>query len=112
VFSDALEVATIGKPDIWHYADIAGVVDSGTGEYLPPDGFVSVNDVQALLLTMKNYPNGTPFVHRTWADLTGLDPGNPPNYILNVADLQRVLFGFGGMPYTWTPNQLDPADCP
>ena len=42
----------------------------------------------------------------------GLDPGTAPNYIINVSDLQRVKFGFQGLTYTETPEQLDPADCP
>jgi hypothetical protein len=112
IFSDPLVIGTIRKPDIRHYGDIAGPVDGETGEYTPSDGFVSVVDVQAFLLTVKNYPDGSPYVHRTWADLHGLDSGNAPNYIPNVSDLQRILFAFEGRMYTQTPQQLDPGDCP
>jgi hypothetical protein len=111
-FEPPLVIGTIRKPGIWHYADVAGAVDGDTGQYTPPDGNVSVVDVQAFLLTVKNYPSGSPFVHRTWVDLHGLEPGSPPNYIPNVSDLMRILFGFDGRPYNATPDQEDPGDCP
>ncbi len=112
VFSDPLAIGTISKPNARHYGDVAGGVDGQTGEYTSADGFVNVVDVQAYLHTVQNYPNGSPFVHHTWVDTHGLDPGTAPNYIVNVTDLQRIKFGFEGRPYTQTPEQLDPADCP
>ena len=87
-------------------------VDHDTGEYTPPDGYVNVTDVQAFLLTVKNYPSGSPYVHRTWVDLHGLCTGNAPNYIPNVADLQRILFALAGTTYTATEDHEDPGDCP
>jgi hypothetical protein len=38
--------------------------------------------------------------------------GVPPDFILNVSDLQRILFGFEGKTYTETPGQLNPGGCP
>ncbi len=111
-FAAPLVIGTIPKPGIWHYADIAGPVDSGTGDYGPPDGFVNVNDIQGFVLTSQNYPSGSPYVHRTWVDLHGLDPGTAPNYIANVVDLTRIKFGFEGRTYTATPEQEDPGNCP
>ncbi len=111
-FSDPLLIGTIRKPDVRHYGDVAGGVDAGTGQYTEADGFVNVIDIQAYLHTGQNYPDVSPFVHRTWVDLHGLDPGTAPNYIINIADLQRIKFGFEGRRYTQTPEQLDPGDCP
>ncbi|UCE62257.1 MAG: hypothetical protein JSU63_11195, partial [Phycisphaerales bacterium] len=111
-FTDALTVGTIAKPEDKNYGDVVGSVDVETGEFTPPDGFVSILDVQAFLLSVQNYPLGSPWVHRTWIDLHGLDPGTAPNYIANVSDLTRILFGNEGMPYTQTPNQEDPTQCP
>ena len=71
---------------------------------------VNVTDVQAFLLTFQ--APSSPSAHKTWVDLHGLGEGSPPNFILNVSDLQRILFGLAGQQYTDTPNQLDPADCP
>jgi M6 family metalloprotease-like protein len=108
-----LEVATIHKPGIWFYGDTVGV---GTGDmppqpgFTPPNGVVGVTDVQAFLLTVKGPTS--PSAHTTWVDLHGLGEGSPPNFLLNVSDLQRVLFGFEGMEYTDTPQQLNPEDCP
>jgi hypothetical protein len=111
-FTDSLVIGTIRKPESRHYGDVAGAVDSVTGQYTPPDGFVNVVDVQVHLHTVQNYPVGSPYVHRTWVDLHGLDPGTAPNYIINVSDLQRTIFAFEGRTYTQTPDQLDPGDCP
>jgi hypothetical protein len=38
--------------------------------------------------------------------------GSPPNFILNVSDLQQILFGFEGERYTDSPVNLNPSDCP
>lgn len=65
-----------------------------------------------MVLTLQNYPSGSPYVHRTWVDLHGLDPGTAPNYIANVSDMTRIKFGFEGRTYTVTPEQEDPGDCP
>jgi hypothetical protein len=113
VFSDPLEMATIRKPGIWHYGDVVGI---GTGALPPqpgftePNGVVNVSDVQAFVLTVQG--TQSPSAHTTWVDLHGLGEGSPPDLILNVSDLQRIMFGFDGLTYTETPEQLAPADCP
>jgi hypothetical protein len=38
--------------------------------------------------------------------------GRPPNFILNVSDLQRILWGIDAQQYLDAPEHLDPADCP
>jgi hypothetical protein len=113
-FTDPVELATIRRPgDRWWYGDVVGM---GTGALPPlpgftgPNGVVNVTDVQAFLLTFQG--PSTPSAHKTWVDMHGLGEGSPPNFILNVSDLQRILFGLAGLRYTDTPNQLDPGDCP
>ena len=113
LYSDPWEAGTIAKPGGLHYGDTVGM---GTGDLPPLEGFtppnrvVNVTDVQAFILT--NQGASTPSAHYTWVDLHGTDDGSPPDQVLNVSDLQRILFGFAGQPYTQTPEQLDPADCP
>ncbi len=107
VFSDVLEVGTIRKPGTRHYGDTVG--ESTGDEYTPPQGVVNVADVQVFILTLQHEP-GTP--HLSWVDLHGIGVGNPPNFLLNVSDLQRILFGFDGQTYTDSPEHRDPADCP
>ena len=108
-----LEIATILKPGARHYGDVVG---QGTGDllplpgYTPPNGVVNVSDVSGYLLTAQG--PSTPSTHPTWVDLHGQGDGSPPDLILNVSDLQRIKFGFMGLTYTETPEQLDPADCP
>ncbi|UCE60897.1 MAG: matrixin family metalloprotease [Phycisphaerales bacterium] len=112
-FSDPLQIGTIPRPGVWYYGDTVGV---GTGALPPTMGFtapnqiVNVTDVSAYLLTAEG--DATPSVHKTWVDLHGLGDGAPPNYVLNVSDLQRILFGLEGEQYSDSPDQLDPADCP
>ncbi|MHC4696064.1 MAG: hypothetical protein ACYTFA_04895, partial [Planctomycetota bacterium] len=113
LFSDASEFGTIEKPGTWYYGDVVGV---GTGALPPepgftePNGAVNVSDVQAFLLTVQGPTS--PSVHTTWVDLHGLGDGVPPNFILNVSDLQRILWGIDGQQYLDAPEHLDPADCP
>jgi hypothetical protein len=78
-----------------------------------PDGFTNVVDLTGYLLTKQNY--GTPNVpqaHPTWPDLHGLGPGQPPQYILNVADLALVKKALVGDRWTDDPGNLTPAQCP
>ncbi|UCE62156.1 MAG: S8 family serine peptidase [Phycisphaerales bacterium] len=113
IFSQPLSVGTIPKAYPWHYGDTVGV---GTGALPPEPGFtapnqiVNVNDVTAYLLTAQG--DTTPSVHPTWVDLHGLGDGAPPNYVLNVSDLQRILFGLEGAAYAEASDQYNPADCP
>jgi hypothetical protein len=112
-FSDPVEVPTAHRPGTRYYGDVVGI---GTGDYpprpgfTPPNGAANVSDIQAFLLTAQGV--GTPSVPTTWVDLHGLGEGIPPNLILNVADLQRILFGIDGQRYADAPDQLAPADCP
>jgi hypothetical protein len=106
LFSDPLELGTILKPGARHYGDTVGE-STGSG-YTPPQGVVNVSDTQAYILAVQHRP-GAP--HMTWIDLHGLGAGSPPNCLCNVADLQRILFGFEGQKYTDSPDHLDPADC-
>ncbi|UCE59031.1 MAG: Zn-dependent exopeptidase M28 [Phycisphaerales bacterium] len=113
LFTEAVHIGTIVRPDPHYYGDTAGV---GTGElpplmgFTPPNQIVNVNDVTAYLLTAEG--DNTPSVHVTWVDLHGLGEGTPPNYVLNVSDLQRILFGLEGQQYADAADQWDPADCP
>jgi len=105
-FSDALVIPTIGKPQV-HYGDCVGPVISG--HYTPPDGFVSVVDVQAYLIANQG---GATAPHTTWIDLHSGSIPVLPQQILNVGDLQTIKFGFLGQTYTETPGHEDPGDCP
>ncbi|MFQ5591170.1 MAG: hypothetical protein ACE5HE_08420 [Phycisphaerae bacterium] len=113
VFSDAMIIGTIRKPGVRYYGDVVG---AGTGDLPPlpgftgPNGVVNVTDVQAYILTAQG--DSSPSAHTTWVDLHGLGVGSPPNFILNVSDVQRIKFGFEGTAYTDTPEQLNPMDCP
>ena len=112
-FTDALEVHTIHKPASRYYGDVVG---TGTGALPPepgftgPNGVVNVTDVQAFILTEQGA--SSPSAHTTWVDLHGLGDGSPPNFILNVSDLQRIKFGFQGQRYADAPDHLNPSDCP
>jgi len=112
-FSPPLVVGTIHRPGLWQFGDAVGV---GTGALPPmpgftgPNGVVNVTDIQAFQLTAQG--DSSPSVHSTWVDLHGLGAGSPPNFVLNVADIQRIKFGFLGQIFTDVPEQLDPADCP
>jgi hypothetical protein len=112
-FTEAFEIGTINKPGDRYYGDVVGI---GTGDlpplvgFTPPNGAVNVTDVQAFLLTVQG--STSPSVPTIWVDLHGLDDGGAPNYILNVGDLQNILFGLDSQPYIQSPQHLDPADCP
>ncbi len=112
-FTVPSEVATIHKPGSRYYGDVVG---QGNGflppdpGFTPPNGVVNVTDTQAYVLTAQG--PSSPSAHTTWVDLHGLGDGSPPNFILNISDLQRIKFGFQGTRYADTPDQLDPADCP
>ncbi|UCE58773.1 MAG: S8 family serine peptidase [Phycisphaerales bacterium] len=112
-YTDPVEVATIHAPGIRYYGDVVGV---GTGAMPPvvgftgPDGIVNVTDVQAFILTAEG--SISPSVPWTWVDLHGIGLGSPPNFILNVSDLQCILFGLEGQAYADGPSHYNPANCP
>ena len=108
-FSDALEIGTILKPGFQHHGDVVG---EGTGvDFTPPQGVVNVTDVSAYLFAAQGLPQAP---HWVWVDLTGLGLGAPPNFIINVSDLQQILKGIDVIPYLDSNMgmNLNPADCP
>ncbi|MFQ5589878.1 MAG: dockerin type I domain-containing protein [Phycisphaerae bacterium] len=101
-----------------NYGDMVGPVDDITLEFTPPDGFTNVVDLGGYLLTKQNYgTSNKPQAHPTWPDLHGLGEqpapnGNPPNYILNVADLAVLKKALIGDKWTDDPGNLTPGQCP
>ena len=94
------------------YGDVAGPI-SPSLQFNPPDGFVSVIDISAYLLTQQNWGTANlPQAHPTWIDLHGLGYGSPPQYILNVSDLSQIMFGYNGNPWTQDTSNLQPGECP
>jgi len=115
--SDPLTIRTISKPRGVHYGDVAGPVIGGL--FSPPDGFVSVIDVQAYVIANQGGIGATAPAHTTWVDLHGVsaeqctgDACTIPQGILSVSDLGRIKFGFIGQTYVETPGHEDPGDCP
>lgn len=128
--SAELELRTINKPDAWwadcvgplgdyctgNWASCAGDGDCPPGEtcteqWPPPDGFTGFMDVNAAVFTF----SGLPAVTATgiWnLDLHGDDGGqahaDPPNYVVNFADIANMIGAFQGRPYPYD----DPGDCP
>ncbi len=113
ILTSPIEVGTIAKPDDKHYGDTVGV---GTGllwpelGFTPPNGIININDVQAYGLTAAGIES--PSADITWVDLHGLGEGRPPNFILNVSDLQSILFGYEGQTFIQNPEHKNPSDCP
>jgi len=116
-FSDPLTISTTSKPNV-HYADCVGPV--ADGRFTPPDGFVSVLDIQAFLIAVQGRATAP---HTTWVDLNGYSYSEPfcqppniwcivPQQILGVSDLQTIKFGYVGQTYVQTPGQVDPGECP
>jgi hypothetical protein len=98
-----------------NYGDIAGAPHFAGAPFGPPDGYANVTDVMAVLFTMYNLgTDNQPQAHPTWVDLHGLGDGIPPNYIINVTDLQLLLKGVGLIAGHWTDfgGALNPGDCP
>ena len=111
-----LALGTITQPFIspgfrGNFGDVAGQV-IGT-EFSAPDGIGNIGDVSAYVLTSQNYGTAnTPQTHPTWVDLNGIGAGQPPQYILNVADLGQILKGLQGNKWTDDPGNLNPGSCP
>jgi hypothetical protein len=119
--SDPLEIATQRFPELARpiayplYGDVCGGTVLPGPTVVPPDQYVNVKDLLVAQLTLINYGSATlPQAHMTWVDLHGPGVGIPPQYILNVADLQAVyVFGFANaLPWVNTQGGLDPQDCP
>lgn len=47
-------------------------------------------------------------LHGNACNLPSSQNYDPPNNIINASDVQGMVFGFAGRPYTY----YDPADCP
>jgi hypothetical protein len=108
-----LELSTAAKPLSVSYGSVVGPVDPVAIEFLPADCHATVTDISAYLLTKQNY--GTvdePQTHPTWVDLAGPGDGSPPDYDLNVTDLQVLLFGISGDPWGAKAKQCNPGACP
>ncbi|MFQ5589776.1 MAG: hypothetical protein ACE5HE_01305 [Phycisphaerae bacterium] len=115
ICGDPLTIATQVMPfqTPRNYGDVAGPV-TPTLEFTPPDGFMNVVDIQAWQLTNQNWgtPN-KPQTHPTWVDLHGGGTGIPPNYIINVTDLNALKFTqTPAWPWPNSLGGLDPQDCP
>jgi hypothetical protein len=116
ICGEPLEIATQVMP--WqtprNYGDVAGPTNVAL-EITAPDGFVSVVDVFAWVLTKQNY--GTPALpqaHPTRMDLHGLGAGIPPDFFLTVSDLSAIyIFGFQrGLPWQNSQGGIWPPACP
>ncbi|UCE60061.1 MAG: hypothetical protein JSU63_21785 [Phycisphaerales bacterium] len=114
--SDPLMIGTILRPPPGNYGDVVGPVDAVTDEFDPPNQILSVGDISGYLLTNLNYGlpgDPKPQAHWTWVDMEGQGaPFYRPQAILNVGDLNQILFGLMGRPYSWAGNNVDPGDCP
>lgn len=130
VESDALDVRTVDKPDRWwadcigplddhctgNWAPCTGDGDCPTGEtcieqWPPPDGFTNFHDATAAVFAFQQIP-GITLPAIMWSDLHGNDAGDasvdPPNYVVNFADIANIIAAFQGRPYPYS----DPGDCP
>ncbi|UCE61426.1 MAG: SBBP repeat-containing protein, partial [Phycisphaerales bacterium] len=116
VCSDRLMIGTILRPPPGNYGDVVGAVDPVTTEFDPPNQILNVGDISGYLLTNLNYGlsgDPKPQAHWTWVDMEGQGaPYYRPQAILNVGDLNQILFGLMGRPYSWAGNNADPGDCP
>ena len=99
IFSDDLIIGTILKPGTKCYGDIVGIW-TGT-QWTCPNGTVGMGDVMAAVFAFQHHPN---MPHRTWAEVD--DAGL--NMVINIADIQQIVFGFKGQPYPFPV----PANCP
>ncbi|UCE60716.1 MAG: hypothetical protein JSU63_02985 [Phycisphaerales bacterium] len=116
ICSDSLMIGTILRPPPGNYGDVVGPVDPVTTEFDPPNQILNVGDISGYLLTNLNYGlpgDPKPQAHWTWVDVEGQgDPFYRPQGILNVSDLNQILFGLAGRPFSWAGNNVDPGDCP
>ena len=119
--SDSLTIGTIKQPFVapgfrGNYGDVGGTVEGTAPDvyFTPPDGFTNIVDLSAYIMTKQNYGTAnTPQTHPTWVDLHGLGDGNPPQYILNVSDLNSLKFSqTPGWPWQNTQGGLEPCNCP
>ncbi|UCE58269.1 MAG: hypothetical protein JSU63_12595 [Phycisphaerales bacterium] len=118
VCSDPLTLATTHQSLLvpgfrCNWGDIASSPTVGGEPWGPPDGYTNVVDEAALLYTIAYLGTGVqPQAHPTWVEMTGLGDGAPPNYIVNVTDLQVLEMGIQGYEWTDVGYALNPGDCP
>ena len=130
--SARLEVFTIVRPDVNYWADGVGPLgDYCTGtwaecpngdpdcppgescfeQWPPPEGITNFNDITAAVFAFQQAP-GLTLPDVTWVDMHGDGGGSaaddPPNFILNFADIANIVAAFQGRPYPFS----DPAQCP
>ena len=130
--SPELEVITIARPGENYWADAVGPLgqyctgnwaecpdgdsDCPPGEscleqWSPPDGFVNFNDVAAAVFAFSQVP-GMTLPGIMVVDMHGNDAGDanvdPPNFVVNFADIGFIVLAFQSRPYPFS----DPADCP
>ncbi|MCH8148577.1 MAG: beta-propeller fold lactonase family protein, partial [Planctomycetes bacterium] len=99
LLTDALELATIGKPGIKYWGDCIGSFDGDT--WSGPDDVTNFVDVQAGILAFVAGPGAPPL---TWLDI---EP-DTPNRANNFADVRRIVQAFRAEAYPFP----DPSDCP
>ena len=110
--SEPLIVSTILKPQGRYWGDVVGT--NIGGEWLPPNGLVNVDDINAFLLFARASSASPPW--------TAVDLGGPePNYVnaeINATDLQLILQGFASQPYppsvfvdSGYPADMDLSQC-
>ncbi len=96
-----------------NFGDIAGAPSFAGAPFGSPDGFTNIIDFSAVYFTQQNYgTQNQPQAHPTWVDLHGLGDGIPPNYIINVSDLQVLKKALIGGEWTDFGGALNPGDCP
>lgn len=132
--SPELEVQTIQRPATGQWADAVGTLSffcdgdsrnascaagvescpagqACTPAWPPPDGTVDFDDLLAGVFAFVREP-GRPLPHTTWVDMHGAGRGraveDPPDFVLNLTDVQFIVLAFEGRPYPFS----DPADCP
>ncbi|UCE58555.1 MAG: hypothetical protein JSU63_14055 [Phycisphaerales bacterium] len=116
-----IEWVTVG--DVGNTSELSGESAGGWG----PDAYVGAVDYEyrigkyevtkgqyrAMLNAVAALGDPKPQAHWTWVDMEGQSaPFYRPQAILNVGDLNQILFGLMGRPYSWAGNNVDPGDCP
>jgi len=98
LFSAPLTLSTSGLPAGRFWGDSVG---SFFGEWSPPDGLVTANDIVAVVETFKQSSKATII---TRSDLGG----QVPNFLVNGSDILSAVTAFQSQPYPFS----NPSDCP
>lgn len=129
-YSVPLVLPTTPQPTPNHWADCVGAFqqvcrdDENTpcigpgdcpggvcGVYLGPDGYVNFDDVGAAVKAFQKVA-GTVWPETTLVDIHGDESGDaridPPNFVVNFADIQHMVLAFQGGPYPFA----EAAACP